>query len=435
MSKHMHTVWTFYFGLSNFESEWFGWFGSKRLEQLVQYASDRFNVQVHYAFESQQQVVCDEVVKQRDGALTFNRTLTPTDIQAIEYLVTTTSQPITKFVLKYYHYDEDDNITNLLERLTEKDLCKLKTLEMPFKICGNKVNILSNILKSATNLNILIIKLKDIDCDSIKCFIDNLKHLTSLKYLELSCSSPPPSIKELFCGLQCLTKTEFHLSFEDVDTEGALALGCGLQLCTSFSPHGLHLINTGSDQKCLLPYKNILYMPNLLHLLCVSHNNIGCELFNILSNGLLNCTSLYFLNLSHHDISAGGTKPLASLLQCHKELLLLDLSHNNFEMSHLVQGLQCLTGLEGLNLSHSNIGSDGAASLACALQYLTKLSYLYLSHNNIGSDGMIALACGLSCLTKLNCLYVYHNNIDFEGTKAVITSLKGCYNLFRAIIN
>ena len=167
----------------------------------------------------------------------------------------------------------------------------------------------------------------------------------------------------------------------------------------------------------------------------VSHNNIGCELFNILSNGLLNCTSLYFLNLSHHDIAAAGTKPLASLLQCHKELLRLDLSHNNFEMSDLVQGLQCLTGLKSLDLSHSNIGSDGAASLACAMRYLTKLSYLSLSHNNIGSDGMIALARGLSCLTKLNFLNVSHNSIDFEGTKAVITSLKGCYYLVRAIIN
>ena len=429
MSKHMFTVWTFYFGLINFESEWFGWFGSKRLEQLVQYAC-LLNVQVHYAFESQQQLVCDEVVKQRDGALTFNKTLTPTDIQAIQYLVTTTSQPITKFVLKYYHHDEDDNITTLLERLSEKDLCKLKTLEMPFKICGNQVNILSKILKSATNLNILIIKLKDIDCDSIKCFIDNLKHLTSLKYLELSSSSPPPSIKELVCGLQCLTKTEFRLSFEDVDTEGALALGCGLQLCTSFSPYGLHLINTRSGQKCefgvLSCHQTSLDIPNILHLLSVSQNNIGCELFNILSNGQLNCTSLYFLKLLHHDISAGGTKPLASLLQCHKELLRLDLSHNNFEMSDLVQGLQCVTGLKSLNLSHSNIGSDGAASLACALRYLTKLSLLSLSHNNIGSDGMIALARGLSCLTKLNYLNVSHNNIDFEGTKAVITSLKEC---------
>ena len=181
-----------------------------------------FNVQVHYAFESQQQLVCDEVVKQQDGALFFYKILTPTDIQAIEYLVTTTSQPITGLILKYYHYDEDDNISILLERLTQKDLCKLKTLDFPFKICGNKVNILFNILKSATNLNRLVINLKDVDCDSAKCFIDHLKHLTTLKYLNLSCSFPPHSIKELVYGLQCLAETEFHLSFEDVHTEGAL---------------------------------------------------------------------------------------------------------------------------------------------------------------------------------------------------------------------
>ena len=491
--KHKFTVWTFYFGLINFESEWFGWFGSKRLKQLLQYAC-LLNVQVHYAFESQQQLVCDEVVKQRNGALCFFKIHTPTDIQAIEYLITTTSQPITKLVLKYYHYDEDDYITILLERLTRKDLCKLETLEFSFKLSDNKVNILFNILKLATNLNKLVIKLKDIDCDSAKCFIDHLKHLTSLKYLKLSCSSPPPSIKELVCGLQCLTKTEFHLSFEDVDTESALALVSGLQLCNIFYPLELHLINTMSGHKYRfgsLPFLILCDKPDLLHLLSVSHNNIGCELFNILSNGLLHCTSLYILNLSYNDISAGGTKCLASLLQCHKGLVLLDLSHNNFKMSHLVQGLQCLTDLEHLDLSHNNIGSDGAASLACALRYLTKLSFLYLSHNNIGSDGaaslacelrfltklshlhllhnnissdgaaslacalryltklsglslshnnigsdgMIALARGLSCLTKLIYLHVSRNNIDFEGTKAIITSLKGCYYLVQAIIN
>ena len=142
--KHKFTIWTFYFGLTNFESAWFGWFGLKRLEQLVQYAWDRFNVQVHYAFESQQQLVCDEVVKQRFGELIFSEILTPTDFQATEYLVTTTSRPITQFTRRYYKYDVDDYITILLERLTHKNLCELETLEISFKICGSKVNILIN---------------------------------------------------------------------------------------------------------------------------------------------------------------------------------------------------------------------------------------------------------------------------------------------------
>ena len=272
----------------------------------------------------------------------------------------------------------------------------------------------------------------------------------------MSCSSPPPCIKELVCGLQYLTKTKFKISFEDVDTEGALALVSGLQLCNFFYPLELHLINTSNVHaheirlpRCLRGFDK----PNLLRSLSVSHNTIGFELFNILCNGLLNCTSLSILDLSCNDISAGDTKPLASLLQSHKGLVRLDLCHNNLEMSHLVQGLQCLTDLEQLDLSHNNISSDGAASLACAFRYLTKLSILQLSHNNIssdgaaslacavryltklyylclsqnniGSDGMIALVHGLSCLTKLRHLNISLYNVDSKVKKTVRTSLKG----------
>ena len=102
--------------------------------------------------------------------------------------------------------------------------------------------------------------------------------------------------------------------------------------------------------------------------------------------------------------------------------------------SCLVQ-LQHLSNIRNLDLTHNDINSDGAASLASALQYLTTLEGLYLSYNNIGPAGMTALSKGLLYLTILRRLNLSHNDIDFEGAKAVITSLKGCHHLHYAVIN
>ena len=114
----------------------------------------------------------------------------------------------------------------------------------------------------------------------------------------------------------------------------------------------------------------------------------------------------------------------------------MDLSHNNIGLglSHLISGLQYLIDIGTLNLSHNNISSDGATSLAHTLQYLTILWWLDVSHNNIGPDGMTSVAGGLLHLTKLRFLDISHNNIYLEGAITIITSLKGC-QLYRAVIN
>ena len=46
-----------------------------------------------------------------------------------------------------------------------------------------------------------------------------------------------------------------------------------------------------------------------------------------------------------------------------------------------------MTTLKGLRLSRNNIGRAGVAAMAGGLQKLTGLGKLDLSHNNIGPDG------------------------------------------------
>ena len=426
-STHMITVWTFCFGLGMFESE--------MLTKMIGNA-ETVNV-LRYGLESQQKVVCDEIMKQKKGSLRCCDMLTPTDLQAIGYVIATTSEPVTSLTLGDCHYD-DDRISILLEQLSPKKVCALKTLEIFSTIPSNEISMLVNVLKSATSLTHLKLKIENITPDETTCLVDQIKQITHLKLFILHCSSPASSIKVLLSGLVGITVSIlFQLSFEEVDAEGVLAFGSGLELHTNTNITILNLTNSSIGLEGANGLANGLRHLTKLGTLNLSHNNIGRECFNSLCNGLQCLTSLKDLNLSHNDISDDNASSLGRALQHLTTLTRLNLSHNNIGlgMSRLVSGLQCLTNIGTLNLSHNNISSDGATSLAHTIQYLTNLNYLYLSHNNIGPDGMISVAGGLLHLTKLWWLDISHNNIDLEGAITIITSLKGCHKLSRGYIS
>ena len=428
-STHMITVWTFYFGL--------GMFGSKMVTKMIN--NSKTVTVLRYGLESQQQVVCDELMKQNKGSLECNDILTPTDLQAIGYIIATTSEPITTLTLGYCHYDGEDRFTILLEELSKKDLHTLNMLEIISSIIsGNEMNMLVNVLKSATNLTSLELKIKDSSPNDVKCLVDQMKQISGLHWLTLHCPSPASSIKVLLSGLRGITVSySLTLLFEEVDVEGVLALGSGLELHTNTNITNLDLTNSSIGLEGATGLANGLRHLTKLETLNLSHNNIGQECFNSLCKGLQYLTSLLHLDLSHNDINDDDASSLGHVLQHLTRFRNLDLSHNNIGlgMSRLVSGLQCLTNIYSLDLSHNNISSDGAISLAHTFQYLTNLEWLYLSHNNIGPDGMPSLAGGLVHLTELWWLDISYNNIDLEGAITIITSLKGCHELIKAVIN
>ena len=433
--KRMITVWTFYFGLGMFELEMLKkMIGNIELSNLTHLTC--YSV-LRYGLESQQKVVCDEIMKQKKGSLCCDDILTPTDLQALGYIIATTSEPITELRLKDCHYD-DNRITILLEQLTLKDLHSLEHLQISSIISGNEINMLVNVLNSATNLKSLKLKIKDNSPDDVKCLVDQMKQISGLCQLTLHYSSSASSIKVLISGLRGIAASaSLKLSFEEVDAEGVLALCSGLELYTNSDIRHLDLTNSSIGQEGATGLANGLQHLTILETLHLSHNNIGCECFNSLCNGLQYLTSLQDLDLSHNDINDDEASSSGQVLQHLTRLRELDLSHNNIVlgMSCLVSGLQCLTNIDKLDLSHNSINSDGATSLARIFQYLTNLHQLYLSHNNIGPDGMTSLAGGLLHLTTLWFLDISHNNIDLEGAITIITSLKECHELCKAVIN
>ena len=427
-SKHMLTVWTFYCGLINFQ------FGLMRFKKLEKSCTDKLLL-LRYGYESQQLDVCDEVVKHLNGSIHFIDLLTPTDLLAIGYVIATTSQPVT--TLELYSLQYDDRLKILLAQLSEKNLHNLNTLYIYSPIYGKHLFMLINILKSATNLFNISLRIKDFGPDEAEGLVGQLKQLSSLGSLDLSATSAPNSIHILVKALSSLSNgPNITLSFEDVDKEGALALGSALQLHTSTKLRRLHLGNSNIGPEGVTGLANGLRCLTALSTLILDNNEIRCDGFNSLWNGLQYLNSLEILCLSQNNIVDDDIKLLVNSLQHLTRLFDLTLSHMNLgsDWSCLVE-LRHLTNISMLDLSHNDINSDGAASLACTLQYLTTLKTLYLSHNNIGPAGMTALSKGLLYLTNLRDLDLSHNDIDLEGAKAVITSLKGCHHLDCANIN
>ena len=427
-SKHMRTVWTFYCGLINFQV------GLMRFKKLIKLYTDE-SLLIRYGYESQQLDVCDEVVKHINGSIKFSHLLTPTDMLAIGYIVATTSQPVTMLHLHSLQYD--NTLPILLAPLSQKKLHNLKILFLSPPIYGKHQFMLINMLKSATNLLSITLRIKDFSPDEAEGLVGPLKQLSRLRYLRLRSTAAPNSIHVLVKDLSSLSnKTSIQLSFEDVDTEGALALGSALQFHTRTNLRELKLSNSNIGPEGVTGLGNGLQCLTALPYLILENNEIRCDGFNSMWNGLRYLNSLRRLRLLHNNIVDDDIKFLANSLQHLARVLYLTLSHMNLgsDWSCLVE-LRHLTNIKNIDLSHNDINSDGAASLACALQYLTTLKSLHLSHNNIGPTGMTALSKGLLYLTDLSWLYLSHNDIDLEGAKAVITSQKGCHHLHKAIIN
>ena len=435
-SRHMRTVWTFYCGLVNFQS------GLMRFKNLIKPYTDTYcdscihtSLLMRYGYESQQLDVCDVVVKHLNGILAFHDLTTPTDLLAVSYIVSTTSQPVTELSVTTLQYD--DTLKNLLELLSEKNLHNLKYLRLSSPIYGKEMLLLINILKSATNLVTITLTIMDFSPDEAEGLVGPLKQLSSLRLLRLYPTAAPNSIHVLVKGLSSLSnKTIIQLYFEDVDTGGALALGSALQLHTSTNLRILKLSNSNIGPEGLTGLANGLRSLTALSHLILDNNEIRCDGFNSLWNAIRYLNSLEELYLSRNNIVDDDLKFLAKSLQHLTTLTSLTLSHMHYisDWSCLVE-LRHLTNMGCLYLSHNDINSDGAATLACELKYLTTLKKLYLSHNNIGPAGMTALSKGLPHLTNIRDLDLSHNDIDLEGAKAVITSLKGCHHLYYAVIN
>ena len=389
----MDKVWRFYISLID---------SAKALSKIDLFISkknwdDFFLCQC--AFDLQEQIVCDEVLKRNSGRLMCDNVQTPADILAIDYVIATSSLSLTRLMIQSYEHD-DERITSLFSHLQEKDLKQL--MELWFgTLFDNGTASLCEVVKSATNITDLLLVIKHTcSCNTTK-LANQINHCTKLEFLHLSYSGTPECIQSFVTSLNPSVR-KCCLSLDKLDSQSIQALGIVLQHCN---------------------YSNHLTLE-------VNNSDINAIGMTSLADGLRNIKNLN-LDLSDNNIDSNGITHLAERLDT-LHLKYLNLSHNNIGSdgaAALAGNITCLTELNWLNLSHNNIGSDGAAALAGNITCLTELNWLNLSHNNIGPEGAVALAKGAKYLTQLDRCVLSDNNIDVAAAKAVISTLKECSTL------
>ena len=400
----MLTMWTFYCGLVDFSN------GVERLQKFPTNYDTTYYIQL--AFESQQTVVCDFVVRIKSGQfkLFFLRFV---DIPALGYVIGNTSLPVTKLSLDYRSMNNDDGITALLQALefNKENLHNLQVLILTNLLNGAHVTLLASVLKACTRLTRARFRLKNIDSDSTSYLTDGLTYLFHLTNLTIHCEgSTPGAITVLLDGLQHLNNVVIQLRFAQIRISDVVELGRGL----------------------------VQHTINRVRKLELQNSSIGAEGTSALASGLPKLTELVYLDLSHNDIDDDGVTSLATGIKHNFQLRYLNLSHNNIGpcgATSLAGAIACLKNLTDLNLEHNNIGPEGATALAAALQHHKNLLELKLSCNNIGPEGAIRLANALPHLEKLRQLRLSSNNIDLASATAVIIALKNCQWCHTAYIN
>ena len=424
----MRTVWRFYCGLVNCEHS------NRKLHGLLslRVRHELFEF-FYYALESQQKHFCDEVIECKSHRLVFRGSVTPTDLTAVHYVITSSSQPITRLEIEAV---DSDTVTNILYKLKKADLHQLCHISID-KLSvtywkGIAYNTLCNdegtehfceLLKKSMNVETLHLSTEHKLQSSAASLASQINHCTKLLLLTINYRGTPECI-QTFVGSLCPHIPECTLSFNNLNAECFQALGSGLQYFHSNCLH-LRVLNSDISEDSMTVLLESLQKIKALHLK-LSGNRIDCNGLNCLSRKM-NGMPLQSLDLSQNGIGPGGVAALTQGLTCVKELKKLNITRNNICCEGAVSlagGLSCLIGLEELDLSCNKIGPDGADALANSLTFVTALQKLDISHNNIGPGGAIALAGGLRCLTELRNCDMQNNGIELEGARAVITSLE-----------
>ena len=178
---NMLVVWKFYSGMVKLENK------VAQIEHIIRHAGgmrggDASVYGVQCAYESQQRVVCDSIVKGSGGKLSYNNsTLSLADMTAVGYVISTTSHPVTLLAMAGCHL-HDDHVRTLLKKII---LNKLKCIE-EMRFHGNNIGAegavaLADGLKSCSNLQYLYLSTNNIGTEGAVALADGLKSCSNLQ--------------------------------------------------------------------------------------------------------------------------------------------------------------------------------------------------------------------------------------------------------------
>ena len=406
MEDHMSNVLVFYCGMTHFTEDDVRLF----VVNVSSYRLDQSNG-LRCAFESQQSVVCDRVVKVDEGIAIQHWYLTLVDISSMVYVISNISSQLQHLEIFACEMN-DDKLEYFFECFTIRKHSTLKRSGMLCKLASlNYLNLSFNLF-SVEGVMLLVIALNDAN--------------VHLRLLDLSGNGiGSEGARVVLNDLNSRQDIEM-LVLCDNDIEGAV--WGGLKYWTNL--------------KKLDVSGNAIDIPSLLDgIVGTSQNCIGqpcinlqeldvrqCEMdspeIKALIDGLKLCTGLHELDLSCNKVDEEGVVELCEGLKCWHKLKELRMAHVGIggdSVVVLAKGLQNCKALETIDLSSNSIGADGAIILANCLKNCSVLRVIQLQINKIGSEGALALVEKLKSWPNLENLYLSGEGIESEAKTRLAT--------------
>ena len=405
---HMSNVLVFYCGMTHFTED------DARLfvvnfssYSLVKSSSNGLRC----AFESQQRVVCDSVVKREEGIVINDYYLALVDISSMVYVISNISSHFKHLVITTCHINADklkyffECISSCKDSMLRRSdmLCKLALLnylDLSFNSLGAEGLIVLVSAFNDANVHLLVLKLvdNDIGSEGARVVLDDLNCRQDIEVLALAVNG---IVGAVWGGLRYWTNLKIlDVSSNAIDVPSLL--------------DGI----VGTFQKCIRqPCIN-------LQVLNVSNCHLDSPETKALIEGLKLCTGLHELDLSLNNVSLEGVIELCEGLKCWNELKDLQMARVGIGGESavvLAKGLQISKALEVIDLSSNSIGSNGAIALANCLKNCSVLHVINLQSNEIGSEGALALVKKLKSWPKLEKLYLRGNDIESERMTRLAT--------------
>ena len=223
---------------------------------------------------------------------------------------------------------------------------------------------------------------------------------------------------------------ELDLSYNNLQATATVKV---LNEINTLSLTKLNISNNGLNDKTARGIANFLSHYHLLKELDLSYNNLQTTGIITICKGMSNLLSLIKLNISNNNISGEAAADIATVLSQSNLLEELDLSCNNLgELGslHMFHNMKNITRLTKLNACGIGISKAAASDIALILNNNDKLQDLDLSHNNIGSEGATVVFKKTSSM-NLCSFNISYNNItdDVDGVKAFLSRNKNLEKL------
>jgi len=259
-------------------------------------------------------------------------------------------------------------------------------------------------------------------------------HLTSLKLPNNGLTEISGSALASILTHQVETLRDLDLTQNPIKPSGLIPLVDQLIAnCPVSQLHTLNLTRTMLGNQGAAAIASLLRFNTSLRHLNLASNKLGNRGIKTLAPALQNNAHLETLILSDNNISSTGGNVLAREIQAAREsgvsnLRHLDISANKIKDSGIqafATLLTMATTIEGFCAESTNLGPDGAFSLAPVLEFNHGLRVLRLGGNQIGSEGVEVLMESLhnsqsSALEELDLAY---NAIGSEGAEFIAHQL------------